>query len=235
MIALTRWNSPHFEGGDNATYIVLSETLETPRDFMDAPHQPPYRRAWEPDASRDLMVPMGYPVMLYMLGIHSFEGAKRLSFVCYVLALVFLYLWSGSWAVTATVGLCPVAIHYASIELSDMPFLMVAMAGVLAIRRRWLWLALFISACAAAFRPAGLILFLALGIELVRVRRWGLLAGTVVLLLLSLAPMLERGDNTYINPYNKAAGRATISTTARTIWANSKSYCAFAAHQVIPF
>lgn len=177
VLAVLLFDPKPFTGGENASYVILSESIESGQGYRDV---------YLPDAPRHVLYPPVYPAVLAftrLLGGDLF-AFKILSAVVSVAAVVLALVlgrsrlgWSGALAVAAPIALSPVLIYYSHWVLPESLFLLLALVVFVAGERlpdsrSWLAVALIAAVLAYLTRPGGLPLLIALLLALGWRRRW---------------------------------------------------------------
>ena len=230
-------------GGDNAAYISLANSLA--RDGS-------YAEAWHPGAPPHAKYPPLYPAVLALMilaGAKTWGAFKATSLLFTTLATAFCFLWvrklrgeRAAAAVALLFGISPSVLYHAQWVLADPLFLALTIAclWLLAPARdpapdRMSTIAGLALAIAAYFtRSAGLPLLVAVALWLALQRRWrplGVLAG-VVLVPAALWQSRSQGDYIsefwLINPYAPDLGRAgprdLIARVAGNFWTYATEY-----------
>ncbi|MGD9494945.1 MAG: glycosyltransferase family 39 protein [Armatimonadota bacterium] len=203
-------------GGDNGEYLALAKALSTRQGYrmIAEPGEPLETKRWP-----------GYPVLLagWMLLLGSDIAAlKAASVVCFAagaaLTWMLLRRQAGSTPWLALAGLAlvamnPEALHYASTLFSEMLFLLLTVAALLALEktaegdRPWAWAAATaLSAIGAIYtRPQGLVLVPTAFVFLAVSRRWAQAIAVPAVMGLALLPWMWRqtqatvqGQHTYL-------------------------------------
>ncbi len=191
ILAALVFDPKPFVGGDNASYMILAESLEGGGGYRDL---------YLPDAPRHTKYPPFYPTILAAARLFGGEliAYKLLSVLFTTASVLFLFLLTRKrlgdevgLAVAAAFAFNPVLLYYSHWVLSEAPFVLLTLIGLWAAERftdSWRWLAGAAAAALLAYltRSAGLPLVAALLIALGWRKLWRQLAvvgGTAVLVL----------------------------------------------------
>ncbi len=241
---------PH-TGGDNASYIILAESILRPGDG--------YSDNITPGAPKPhTQYPFGYPLLLspavWLFGrnvvvLKLFSIALAVGSVAIFSALAGRLLPPAAWAgLTLAVALNPVIVDYSHWVLSEIAFLFFSLLSLYLMLRseepasagkygRWFWLGVLSLAFTAHIRTIGLG-FAVAGFAYYGLRRcWVRLAVFTVAVSLLLAPWMIRnrlvtqGENAGYanqlllkNPYTPEEGTVGVAGLAGRVLRNVKIY-----------
>ena len=169
-------------GGDNAQYIMLSESLLTPFDG--------YTESYGPGPPKlHTKYPPGYPILLApvsaLLG-RNIVAYKLVSILMTAGAVAVFCLLTRArfrrpvWlALCAAFALNPVVIDYSHLILTEAPFLLVSLLALLAIDRdrdrglgRWFWIGIVAGVWCFYMRQIGAIFLAGISLAYLAQRRW---------------------------------------------------------------
>ena len=244
LVAAYTSSSPEVHnGGDNAAYISLANSLA--RDGA-------YAEAWHPGAPPYAKYPPLYPAVLALMilaGAKTWGAFQATSLLFTTLATAFCFLWvsrlrgeQASAAVALLFGISPAVLDHAQWVLADPLFLALTIACLWLLApardpapdRMSIFAGLVLVIAAYFTRSAGLPLLVAVGLWLAMRRRWrplGVLAG-VFLVPAALWQWRSQADYIsefwLINPYAPDLGRAgpgdLIARVAGNLWTYMSDY-----------
>lgn len=216
-LGLITYNHHPFSGGDNYAYILLAKSLRQGR----------YVELWTPGEPQHRHFPPGYPLILAPFTT-TVEGAKRVSFACWI-GFVFLWWW---WlrkrlklpelcAVMLITVCSPPLLKYASLELSEMPFLFFTMLAIVLYEKNMV-VGMLMSIICMFIRPTGVALVLAMGGWAVYKKQWWALGATIA--ILALLPLLPRSEWKMVNPYRPELGMVGLWDMPGRVLSNLAGY-----------
>ena len=170
---------PH-AGGDNTAYLALARSLLDHGQYLEL---------WEPGRPPHTQYPPGFPMILavaWVLGLKSWAALKAMMMVITTAAVGVSYLWMRERAEPAValglgllLAVAPGLAAEGAWVLSDMPFWLVTVGGLLALERGRAGWAIGLAFAALLIRTAGLPLVLAVAAWLALRRRWKAAAGVL--------------------------------------------------------
>jgi hypothetical protein len=135
VLAAFLFDPKPFVGGDNASYMILAESIESGQGYRDLFH---------PDSPRNSEFPPFYPTLLALAGL--FGGGlfafKVLSALFTTTSVLFLFLLGrrrlgdeGGLAIAAAFAFNPVLLYYSHWVLTEAPFVLLMLIALWAAER----------------------------------------------------------------------------------------------------
>ncbi len=238
--------------GDNAEFIILARSILSGQG---------YRMINHPSLQPNTKYPPGFPAMLAcwaMLFGDSIVGMKVFvvvtlvvaSMIAYLVARRFLSKWLSFVSILMIVTSWNV-IKYSFDTLSDVPYMLVSLLGLLLLLRiddqRSLTCGSLIAIGSFMVRTVGLSLVIASWLWLLIKKRWKIAAISVLVFVVVAGAwtarniMVSHSATRYTelfllkNPYDQAEGRIDFQSLARRVGINLKEYTTYyIAYNVVP-
>jgi Gpi18-like mannosyltransferase len=124
LLASLNFSTVPFSGGDNFAYFLLGKALA---------HGQGYIELWDANNTLHTKYPPMFPILLIPAGwFDSYLMAKWTVFLCYIIALWFVYRLFDTlnknkhvtWIALSLFAFAPITIEYSSLVLSEIPYVM---------------------------------------------------------------------------------------------------------------